>query len=182
MTITRCVSPLADPAVRAILQSQALHDLYAPAPAQVTIPEGGTDAFRDLVLDVIGDQRMTYLEFGVAGGYSMRAMTSRFTHPDSRFLGEFKQTAQKSHRFLDGRRGFGCGLPCAGSVTSTASMCRARASAIGRRRRSDPGPGRRQEWSALANWLSSVTRCPSWTLLAGRPSTSCFCRGTARGK
>jgi len=87
MAITKCVSPMSDPAMRKLLQDQAMSQFYLPMRAPQQITPGNWDAFRDAVRDRVGNQPIVYLEFGVAMGNSMRAMVSRFTHPEARFYG-----------------------------------------------------------------------------------------------
>ena len=87
MAITKCASPMSDPAMRKLLQDQAMSQFYLPMRAPQQIIPGDWDAFRDAVRDKVGNQAIVYLEFGVAAGNSMRAMAARFTHHESRFFG-----------------------------------------------------------------------------------------------
>src|ERR1700690_1576774 len=86
-TITRCASHLAEPGMRKLLQDQAMRDFYVPRRAPLTLPAGDLNAYRNAVFQTIKNVPVTYLEFGVASGKSMLAMTERFRHPDSRFFG-----------------------------------------------------------------------------------------------
>lgn len=87
MAITKCVSPMSDPAMRKLFQDLAMSQFYRPIEAKQKIKPGNVDLFRDTVRDAIGDQPIVYVEFGVASGASMRSMLSRFTHPEARFYG-----------------------------------------------------------------------------------------------
>jgi hypothetical protein len=74
--------------MRKARQKQALDAVYRPRPAKNTFPIGVP---RELLFDFaathIGDVPILYLEFGVFDGASLRAMVSRFTHPQSKFFG-----------------------------------------------------------------------------------------------
>lgn len=87
MAITKCVSPLANPEMRRLMQDQAMSQFYRPMQAPRQLKRDGLEAFRDLVRDTIGNGPITYLEFGVGVGTSLRAMLTRFTHQDARFYG-----------------------------------------------------------------------------------------------
>jgi O-methyltransferase len=87
VAITRTVSHMRDSGMRKLLQDYAMKDLYLPNKAPVVLVPHDLEAFRDLVLQTIGNVRMTYLEFGVASGSSLRSMMGRFSHPGSRFFG-----------------------------------------------------------------------------------------------
>lgn len=85
--ITRVVTHLRDLNTRKLLQDLAMRDFYTPHKAPKSLVPPDVEAFRDLVLQTIGNVPITYLEFGVASGSSLRGMLGRFTHPDSRFFG-----------------------------------------------------------------------------------------------
>jgi hypothetical protein len=60
--------------------------LYLPAPAEIEVPDH--DALYHHAAVVVGrHEPVTYLEFGVAEGKSLRKMTQEFEHPDSIFVG-----------------------------------------------------------------------------------------------
>jgi len=74
-------------ALKMALVRRAMEQLYVPTPAEATFPEGGRGPLYDFAARSIGDGPITYLEFGVRGGASMRQMAQRFRHPDTRFVG-----------------------------------------------------------------------------------------------
>jgi hypothetical protein len=85
MPITHVESHLADPGIRSLLQDQAMSQFYGSfRPIKHT---ESTGELRDFVLETIGDNRITYLEFGVAEGNSMREIISRFQNLESKFFG-----------------------------------------------------------------------------------------------
>lgn len=63
--------------------AEALEHLY---PAQIE-HVADRDALCDFARARIGDEAITYLEFGVKGGRSMTRIAQRFTHPNARFVG-----------------------------------------------------------------------------------------------
>jgi hypothetical protein len=63
--------------------AEALEKLYPTEIAHVA----DRDALCDLARARIGDEAITYLEFGVKGGRSLARIAERFTHPDARFIG-----------------------------------------------------------------------------------------------
>ena len=64
----------------------AFERLYRPREAKVAVPSH--DALYHEAAERMGrDQPVTYLEFGVADGNSLRKMVREFTHPDSLFVG-----------------------------------------------------------------------------------------------
>jgi hypothetical protein len=65
----------------------AIATVYAPRPAPNVVPLRARDQLYDFAARTIGSAPIRYLEFGVAGGKSMRSMTKRFAHPDARFFG-----------------------------------------------------------------------------------------------
>lgn len=84
-TITRCVSHLSDKMVRELMQKQAMEFLYLPNRPETKFTD--VEELRDFVLKTIGNVSLTYLEFGVASGASLRSVMHRFTHPTSKFFG-----------------------------------------------------------------------------------------------
>jgi hypothetical protein len=70
-----------------VLSDRALHALYAPHPPPTLLPHDGKHQLYDLLAREIGDVPLTYLEFGVHTGWSIRAMASRFKDPAARFVG-----------------------------------------------------------------------------------------------
>ena len=73
----------------ASLRQRALQKVYTPRPAPVSFPLGakGRNLY-PFVAKTIGEaKRLTYLEFGVFQGSSIRRMSELFTHADSRFVG-----------------------------------------------------------------------------------------------
>lgn len=87
MAITKCVSPMSDPAMRRLLQDLAMSQFYRPIEAPQKITGGDWSVFLDFVRDTIGNFPITYLEFGVAAGNSMREILKRFPHKDALFYG-----------------------------------------------------------------------------------------------
>jgi len=81
------LSHLNDPVMRQRLQARALEAIYTPKAAATTLPAGDVPALYDMVAEHIGNDPIVYLEFGVYSGHTMRAMTKRFTHPESQFFG-----------------------------------------------------------------------------------------------
>jgi O-methyltransferase len=86
-TITKFESHMSDPGMRKLRQDQAVKQFYLPLQASRKLVPGNLAMFRDATLETIGDRRITYLEFGVADGISLRSIISRFTHAESRFFG-----------------------------------------------------------------------------------------------
>jgi hypothetical protein len=67
-------------------RSLAYERLYLPHPATVTAKDH--DALYHQAATVVGpDEPVTYLEFGVATGNSLRKMVREFSHPDALFVG-----------------------------------------------------------------------------------------------
>lgn len=66
---------------------QAVAGIYAPRPAPNVVPRQARPELYDFAARTIGDGPIRYLEFGVAGGKSMRLMTERFKNPEARFFG-----------------------------------------------------------------------------------------------
>ena len=65
----------------------AIACIYSPRPAPHVVSLRSRDLLYDFAARTIGNTPVRYLEFGVAGGKSMRLMTERFAHPDARFFG-----------------------------------------------------------------------------------------------
>lgn len=66
---------------------QAVAGIYASRPAPNVVPRQARPELYDFAARTIGDGAIRYLEFGVAGGKSMRLMTERFKNPEARFFG-----------------------------------------------------------------------------------------------
>jgi hypothetical protein len=66
---------------------EAMASIYVPRPVSEVVPRQARDQLYDFAARTLGDVPVRYLEFGVAGGKSMRMMTERFTHLDARFFG-----------------------------------------------------------------------------------------------
>lgn len=80
------MNKLLDKAVRDGIKHLAMSELYWPRKAPVIVDDHS--ALYDFVATKIGiDTPLLYLEFGVASGRSMTAMSSRFRNPASRFFG-----------------------------------------------------------------------------------------------
>src|ERR1700733_12238354 len=65
----------------------AIACVYSPRPAPHVVSLRSRELLYDFAARTLGDVAIRYLEFGVAGGKSMRLMTERFTHPEARFFG-----------------------------------------------------------------------------------------------
>ena len=72
-----------------MLRQRAMQKVYNPRPAPVLFPLGGKGrTLYPFAANTIGaTERITYLEFGVFQGNSIRRMAELFTHPESRFVG-----------------------------------------------------------------------------------------------
>lgn len=64
---------------------EALEKIYTHAEPGVRV--AGRDELCDLVRTRLGDEAITYLEFGVKGGRSMARIAERFAHGHARFIG-----------------------------------------------------------------------------------------------
>jgi O-methyltransferase len=73
--------------VRHVLYARAIDELYSPFPAPTVYPRGEKERLYDLARQIIGNEPITYLEFGVNRGTSLRKMLQIFTHQDARFFG-----------------------------------------------------------------------------------------------
>lgn len=78
-------TPRPRPPLASLLVRRALEEIYLPRKPQEIIPRG--KKLNDQVLRGIGNVPLTYLEFGVHKGWSMRQITHRFRDPASRFVG-----------------------------------------------------------------------------------------------
>ena len=80
------MNKLNNKAVRDQMRDLALAELYWPRKAPLIVD--GHDALYDVAAKTIGPNReLTYLEFGVAAGRSIKKMAERFTSGESRFVG-----------------------------------------------------------------------------------------------
>lgn len=68
-------------------REKAVVQTYLPKAAPHEVGPEAVGELHDFAAKTIGDVPVLYLEFGVAGGKSMRAMAERFTHAKSRFFG-----------------------------------------------------------------------------------------------
>jgi hypothetical protein len=68
-------------------RNKAVARTYLPHPAPHEIGPEAVVELHDFAAKTISDVPVLYMEFGVAGGKSMRAMAERFTHSKSRFFG-----------------------------------------------------------------------------------------------
>ncbi len=67
---------------------EALEHLYINQRPKASVPNNDVPALYDFVAATLRDaQPITYLEFGVASGKSMKQMIARFAHADTRFYG-----------------------------------------------------------------------------------------------
>jgi O-methyltransferase len=73
--------------VRHGLYARALDELYRPQPAKIFYPLDAKEELYTLAARTIGDQPMTYLEFGVHMGWSFTRILQRFQNSGSRFFG-----------------------------------------------------------------------------------------------
>lgn len=75
--------------LRNALRKRALETLYEPRPAPRSWPVGARfDTLYPFVGETLGqDSELTYLEFGVWRGASIKRMAQIFTNPASRFIG-----------------------------------------------------------------------------------------------
>jgi len=72
---------------RARLQ-QAVEHIYLPRRAPESVAHGALTELYDVVTRTVGGKTaVLYLEFGVAGGKSMRRIAERFPNPNSKFVG-----------------------------------------------------------------------------------------------
>ena len=72
-----------------LLRGRAMQSIYRPRPAPVKFPlEERLSSLYSFVATTLGtDKPVTYLEFGVFRGKSIKRMTELFTSPKSRFVG-----------------------------------------------------------------------------------------------
>jgi O-methyltransferase len=71
----------------ALLLSRALEEAYAPRAARTVFALGKKEKLYELAAKDLGTDPITYLEFGVYRGWSMRRIAQRFTAADARFFG-----------------------------------------------------------------------------------------------
>jgi O-methyltransferase len=75
------------PALWEANRSRAMNEVYWPKPAPTILPKDLL-GFYDFIAKHIGSERnITYLEFGVAQGRSIKKIAELFTHPEARFYG-----------------------------------------------------------------------------------------------
>ena len=65
--------------------NEAMENIYNPKPAEGRVAE--REDLYDFARAHMGDVPLTYLEFGVRSGRSMKRMMARFAHPDAVFYG-----------------------------------------------------------------------------------------------
>jgi hypothetical protein len=68
-------------------REQAIRHVYFPRRPRHAVPAGAKDELYDFAAATIGNEPILYLEFGVYNGNSMRAIATRFRHPEARFVG-----------------------------------------------------------------------------------------------
>ena len=73
--------------VRHGLYARAMDEIYWPNPAAVVVPLHDKAQLYSVAADVIGNEPITYLEFGVYGGWSLTRILDRFAHPAAQFIG-----------------------------------------------------------------------------------------------
>jgi len=73
--------------VRRKRREDATRNIYYPRRPRHAVPAGATGELYDFAAATIGNEPLLYLEFGVYNGNSMRAIASRFLHPEARFVG-----------------------------------------------------------------------------------------------
>lgn len=108
--------PNASPAVaprRHPRHEQAFATIYRPRPPETTFPRGAKRELYDVAARVIGDCPLTYLEFGVARGWSIAQIASRFPHPGARFVGfdSFEGLPERWSTFEPGKFSTGGATP-----------------------------------------------------------------------
>lgn len=82
-------APPAGQELRQQLIRRALDTLYVPKRPQTIIPAGADRRIElfDIAARMIGNQPLTYLEFGVHRGASIRQIARRFPNPAAKFVG-----------------------------------------------------------------------------------------------
>jgi O-methyltransferase len=80
------LSKLDDKAQRNLLTAWSIHSCYARKPASTQLTDKG-ELYPWIVEHLGAGTIISYLEFGVAHGDSIRYFSERFVHPDSRFIG-----------------------------------------------------------------------------------------------
>jgi hypothetical protein len=73
--------------IRDRLSSLALHEIYWPNKAPVVVEPDHMKFYRAASEVIGGHKPIVYLEFGVAQGWSMTAMSQCYGNPESRFIG-----------------------------------------------------------------------------------------------
>lgn len=73
--------------LRRLRREEAIRKIYFPRRPQHAVPAGAKGELYDFAAATIGNEPLLYLEFGVYNGGSMRAVPSRFSHPQARFVG-----------------------------------------------------------------------------------------------
>jgi O-methyltransferase len=73
--------------VRHGLMARAMEELYRPHPAKIFYPFDAKEELYALAARTLGDQPITYLEFGVHRGTSFTRILQRFDNSGSRFFG-----------------------------------------------------------------------------------------------
>jgi hypothetical protein len=66
---------------------EALEHIYINQQPKASVPANDVPALYDFAAATLRDEPITYLEFGVASGKSMKQMIQRFGHADTRFYG-----------------------------------------------------------------------------------------------
>lgn len=75
------------PDLRTMLARRAVSAIYQPRAAPITFPHADERLIFEELARPYADKPITYLEFGVANGRSMRRMIGWCRHPDARFIG-----------------------------------------------------------------------------------------------
>ena len=68
-------------------REEAFESVYMLRQPTREVPENDREQLYDVALATIGNVPICYLEFGVFQGHSIRSISSRFSHPDARFIG-----------------------------------------------------------------------------------------------
>jgi hypothetical protein len=101
--------------LRNLLRRRALEKLYRPRPAPTVFPlrERFTNLYPFVASTVGEDAPVTYLEFGVFRGASIKRMSHLFRHPEARFIGfdSFEGLATLSRRSSRDRRCWCISMP-----------------------------------------------------------------------
>jgi hypothetical protein len=70
-----------------LLISRAVRELYQPSPAKTIFPRGAKAEVYGIASHTIGSRALTYLEFGVHKGASIRHISTLFRDPGATFTG-----------------------------------------------------------------------------------------------